>query len=153
MSLVVFVDTNALVAMHCFRPSEGRATLASEVAEAEAAGESTLLNCTIVADELREVVERSFPQALSGLETFLESYGVTELPEPEPELVRQAAAVCVDPDDAPILAAAMQSAERFGATLLLSNDFETFHTPEVERLLVEYGMLPVSLFGLLKSFC
>ena len=49
-----------------------------------------------------------------------------------------------------ILAAAVQSAERYGAMLLLSNDFETFHTPEMKAFLAEHGVLPVSLYGLLK---
>lgn len=136
--------------MHCFTPTEGRTTLASEVAEAVEAGECSLLICNTVADELREVVERDFPNSLPGLETFLEQYGVTQLPEPERGLLEQTEAVCVDPDDAPILAAAVQSAELYGAMLLLSNDFETFHTAEVKAFLLEHGMVPVSLFGLLK---
>ena len=136
--------------MHCFVPPEGKKSLASEVAEAEAAGECTLLICDTVADELREVVERDFPSALPGLETFLERYGVATLPEPGRRLFEKAESVCVDPDDAPILSAAVQSAELHGALLLLSNDFETFHTPEMKAFLFEHGMVPVSLYGLLK---
>lgn len=136
--------------MHCFVPTEGKQSLASEVAEAEAAGECTLLICNTVADELREVVERDLPNALPGLETFLERYGVVTLPEPKRELLAQTEAVCVDPDDAPILAAAVQSSALHGALLLLSNDFETFHTPQMKAFLFEHGMVPVSLYRLLK---
>lgn len=147
---LVFADTNALIAIHCFEPPKGQKTLAFEVVEAERAGDLTLLICDIVANEVRRVVARSFPDALSGLDPFLEGYGVTILPEPERGLLEQAQIVCVDPDDAPILAAAVQSAERYGAMLLLSNDFETFHTPEMKAFLAEHGVLPVSLYGLLK---
>ena len=136
--------------MYCFRPPKGQTTLASEVAEAEEAGDLTLVICKVVADEFREVVARSFPVIVSGLEAFLATYGVTDLPNPGRKLLEQAEAVCVDPDDAPILAAAVQSAELYGAMLLLSNDFETFHTPEMKAFLVEHGMLPVSLYGLLS---
>ena len=136
--------------MHCFEPPKGRTTLASEVAEAVKTGECTLFICNIVADELREVVERSFPKSLLGLEPFLERYGVVTLLEPEQELLERAEAVCIDQDDAPILAAAVQSAERYGAMLLLSNDFETFHTPKMKAFLAERSMVPVSLYGLLK---
>ena len=149
MSLLVFADTNALVAMHCF-PPEGGKTLSSEVAEAIEAGECRLLICDAVAAELREVVARDFPRALSGLEAFLERFGVVDLPVPGRVRLEAARAVCVDVDDAPILVAALQSAELFGAMLLLSNDFETFHTSEVKALLREGGMVPVSLFGLLR---
>lgn len=114
--------------MLCFRPPEGKKTLASEVAEAEESGECTLLICDVVAAELREVVERDFLNALPSLEPFLQSYGVVELPETAEVLLERARAVCADPDDAPILAAAVQSAELHKALLLLSNDIETFHT-------------------------
>ena len=136
--------------MHCFRPHKVQKTLASEVIEAEKAGEFTLFICNVVADEFRVVVERSFPTSRLGLEPFLEQYGVVTLPEPGRGLLEQAEAVCVDPDDAPILAAAVQSAEQHNVMLLLSNDFETFHTPEMKAFLLEHGMLPVSLYGLLK---
>lgn len=136
--------------MHCFEPPEGRTTLASEVREAVEVGELTLFISNVVADEFRGVVERDFPKTLSRLEPFLERYGVTVLPKPERNLLEQAEAVCVDPDDALILAAAVQSAEHYGVMLLLSNDFENFHTPEMKAFLVEYGMQPMSLYGLLK---
>ena len=136
--------------MHCFEPPEGRTTLASEVRDAVEAGELALFICDVVADEFREVVERDFQRSIRGLEPFLERYGVTILPTPERGLLKQAQAVCVDPDDVPILAAAVQSAERYGVMLLLSNDFENFHTPEMKAFLVEYGMQPMSLYGLLK---
>ena len=136
--------------MHCFEPPKGQTTLASEVREAVEAGELELFICNVVADEFREVIERDFKRSLLGLEPFLEKYGVVTLSEPGQALLEQAEEVCVDPDDAPILAAAVQSVEQHDAVLLLSNDFETFHTPEMKAFLLEYGMLPVSLYGLLK---
>ena len=55
--------------MHCFKPISKK-TLASELAEADEAGDFTLLVCNVVADELREVVERDFPAARPGLESL-----------------------------------------------------------------------------------
>ena len=124
--------------------------MAFELAEAEAKNECQLFICNTVADELREVVERDFPKSLPQLEPFLETYGVTKLNKPSQELLENCCSICVDPDDAPILAAAVQSATLFDIMLLLSNDFETFHTDKVKAFLLEYEMIPVSLYGLLK---
>jgi predicted nucleic acid-binding protein len=148
---IVFSDTNALVAMLCFPiPKSGRLPLAHEVAEAVAAGECDLLVSEVVAEELREVVRRSFPDSQAEIETFLETFGVTSLPMPDATLLAEAKKVCVDPDDAPILVAAVTSARTHGAGYLLSNDIETFHTPEMKRYLEAQGMAVVTLYGLLK---
>lgn len=147
---LIFTDTNALVAMLCFPQRRGRLPLAHEVAAAEMAGECALLISDVVAEELSVVVERDFPHALADLPLFLESYGVVTVPRPEPALLEQVQGLCYDSDDAPILAAAVLSAERYGTTLLLSNDIETFHTPAMKRYLVKHGLAPVTLYGLLK---
>ena len=136
--------------MHCFITPEGLKTLASGVAELVEEGGCRLLICDTVASELRDVIKRDFPRSLLGFKIFLNHYGVTQLPRPERGSLEQARAVCVDPDDVPILAAAVQSEEMYGAMLHLPNDFETFHTPEMKAFLLEVGMLPVSLYGLLK---
>jgi predicted nucleic acid-binding protein len=133
--------------MLCF-PSKN--TMALELAEAETKGECQLFICDTVANELREVVERNFPKSLLALEPFLEAYGVTKLGKPSQELLESCREICVDPDDAAILAAAVQSAKLFDLMLLLSNDFETFHTDKVKAFLLEHEMVPVSLYGLLK---
>ncbi len=147
---VIFADTNALVAMLCFPPSEAkRLPLAYQVAEAVAAGECELLISDIVARELREVVKHDFPRALAELEPFLDAYGITRL-EPDARLLAEAQAVCKDPDDAPILAAAVTSARLHGVRYLLSNDIETFHTLEMKDYLAAHQLTPVTLYGLLK---
>lgn len=137
--------------MLCFPPPAiGRLSLAHELAEALAGGELELLIAEVVAEELREVVHRDFPNSVPQLETFLATYGVTPLPPPDAALLVEATAVCIDPDDAPILAAAVTSARRHGAGYLLSNDIETFHTPQAKRYLAEQGLAVVTLYGLLR---
>ena len=137
--------------MLCFpAPETGRLPLAHELAEAIAAGECELLVADVVADELREVVHRDFPASISYLEAFLELYGVTPLPPPDGILLAETIEVCTDPDDAPILAAAVISARTYGVGYLLSNDIETFHTPEMKRYLAEQGMAVLTLYGLLR---
>ena len=137
--------------MLCFpAPETGRLPLAHELAEAIAAGECELLIADVVADELREVVHRDFPASIPYLEAFLEPYGVTPLPAPDAVLLAEAVEVCIDPDDAPILAAAMMGARIYGAGYLLSNDIENFHTSEMKRYLAEKGMAVLTLYGLLR---
>ena len=66
----VFPDTNALVSMLCFpRPQHGRLPLAHEVADAEAAGECSLLIAEVVAAELREVTFHT-----PAMQRFLETH-------------------------------------------------------------------------------
>jgi predicted nucleic acid-binding protein len=133
--VIVVPDTNSLIAMLCFAPiKHGRKTLAAEVAEAEVAGECSLLVTQSVADELREVVRRAFPKSLPLLEPFLESYGIVALPASE-NLLAEARVACVDKDDAPILLSAVQCALLYGASLLLSNDIQNFHTPTMKTYL------------------
>ena len=97
--LIVFPDTNALLAMLCFPiDAEGRPTLAGEV------------------------------KALYE--------------------VHDAHAYVVDSDDAPIFAAAVLSEP----DVVLSNDFETFHTDRAKRFWAEHGIRVESLYGLLCLF-
>ena len=147
---VVFSDTNALVAMLCFPHQPDRPSLAHEVAGAVEQETLHLLISDVVAAELRRVAARDFPKALASVEMGLELYGVTTLPEPDEGLLEQTLVVCNDPDDAPVLAAALQCTESHGVSLLLSNDIETFHTPEMKVFLADYGLAPVTLCGLLK---
>jgi hypothetical protein len=104
-----------------------------------------------VADELREVVARDFPDSHQALETFLEIFGVVVLPAPSKKLLKHLSALCKDPDDIPILASAIQSKDLHGTTHLLSNDLETFHTDGVKDFAAKHNLKVVTLYGLLKE--
>lgn len=126
-------------------------SLAQEVALLEASGECEFLICDVVAEELSEVISRDFPDSQRALETFLEAFGVVILPAPSKKLLKQLSSLCKDPDDIPVLASAIQSADLHGTTHLLSNDVETFHTDAVKDFAAEHGIKIVTLYGLLKE--
>jgi predicted nucleic acid-binding protein len=152
MKRVVFTDTNALVALICFPEQKGqRLSLPQEVALAEATGECEFFISDVVAEELREVVTRAFPNSIPALETFLSTFEVNPLPKPSKKLLKQLVKLCKDPDDVPVLAAALQSADTHGATHLLPNDIETFHSDGVKEIAAKHGMKVVTLYGLLKE--
>ncbi|MEM7734381.1 MAG: hypothetical protein AAF267_01205 [Deinococcota bacterium] len=56
--MLVFVDTNILVAMYCFEPPQGKTTLASEIADEVEQGTVQLFICDTVARELHDVIQR-----------------------------------------------------------------------------------------------
>ncbi len=137
--------------MLCFPRQSGKLSLAHEVADAIEKQKLNLLISDVVASELRTVATRDFPKALTSVEAGLDLYGVVALLPPTEALTEQASAVCTDPDDVSIVAAAVQCKERYGVTLLLSNDIETFHTPQIKAYLATYGLAPVTLYGLLRA--
>ena len=95
--LVVFADTNALVAMFCFPKDAGRKlTLGQEVFEAVEKGVCNLLISDTVAAELRRTVETYFPTFSEAIALQLERFGVTNLPKPSTKLLREAKAICID---------------------------------------------------------
>jgi len=148
MIRLVLADTNALISMLCF-PS-GKPTLASEVFQASLEDDLELLIADVVAQELRNVVRRDFAAFEASLETFLERFTNLELPAPSEALLYRSRALCQDPNDVTIAAAAVQCAELHGVEYLLTNDFQNFHTPEMKAFLLEHEMVPVSLYGLLR---
>ena len=148
---VVFTDTNALVAMFCFPKREGKKLmLGQEVFEAVESGVCDLHISDTVAKELRRTVETYFPAFSKAVALQLERFGVMTLPQPSAKLLREAKAICVDPDDAPIAASAILSAKFHDVSYLLSNDIETFHTNDMKRYLATFGLTPITLYGLLR---
>ena len=125
--LLVFTDTNALIAMLCFPAKEGKIpTLGQKLLIALEKGLCELCITNIVAAELKATINRSFPKYADSVETVLKQFGVLELPTPSLELQLEAKDVCVDLYDAPILASAIQASKIYTINYLLSNDFETF---------------------------
>lgn len=149
--LLVFTDTNALIAMLCFPVKEGKApTLGQKLLIALEEGLCEFYITNIVAAELKVTVNRSFPKYADDIEKALIQFGVLELPTPDLELQQEAKEVCVDFYDAPVLASAIQASRLYSIKYLLSNDFETFHTDEMKAYLATHKLQPVSLYGLLN---
>jgi hypothetical protein len=89
--------------------------------------------------------ERSvFPVDHEGRPTLAHEEKLTRWPTPEE--VRQVLSYVVDPADAPIFAAAVLSQP----DIVLSNDFETFHSERAKALWKRHGLQVV--YGLLCVF-
>jgi len=147
---VIFSDTNFLISLFCFPSSTTQPSLAYEIAEAAERREISLLVVDVVAAEFEKVIQRDFLGFAPLFEKFLSLHNVVKLPEPTFELLTRAQKVCADPNDVEICAAAVQSAELYKVEYLLSNDFQNFHTPDMKAFLLEYDIIPISLYGLLK---
>ncbi len=150
MIRVVFSDTNALIAMICFAGSLDKPSMAAEVARAIESQEVILFISDVVAVELEKTIRRDFMEFTPQLEQFMALHAVVTLHAPDPELLARVSEVSTDPNDVNIVAAAAQSAEIYDVQYLLSNDFENVHTPQMKAFLLEHGLIPISLYGLLK---
>lgn len=147
--LRVFADTGALVAMLVFpQDRSGSPTLAGEVLQLYEEGKFSLLLSRAVVDELEEVIERDFPEYHHDMLSLLAPFEDQLTRWPTPGEVRAVMPVTVDADDAPIFAAALIARP----DIVLSNDFETFHTPQAKAFWSEHGITVESLYGLLCVF-
>ncbi|MFQ5594010.1 MAG: PIN domain-containing protein [Anaerolineae bacterium] len=147
--LQVFPDTGVMLAMIVFpRDRDGNPTLAGEVLELYEAGAFDLVVSRVVVDELEEVIDRDFPEARSQVVQLLAPLtdGLTR--RPTPEEVDAALPFTTDPEDAPIFAAAVEA----GPDIVLSNDFNAFHTPQAKQFWKDHNMVVESLYGLLCVF-
>lgn len=147
--LRVFPDTSALLAMVLFpRDRSGALTLAGEVLELYEAGAFDLVIGQAVVDELDEVLDERFPwhrlQAVSLLVPFVDQL----VRRPTPAEIAAVLPFCSDPSDAPIFASALIAKP----DIVLSNDFQAFHTPQAKSLWKQYGIVVESLYGLLCVF-
>jgi predicted nucleic acid-binding protein len=148
-ALKVFPDTNALLAMIVFPTDhEGEPTLAGEVKALYEQGEFELVLSRVTDEELREVIGRDFPEHRELVDLFLKPFEEQLTRWPTEEEVDEVRPYCVDPEDAPIFAAALLSEP----DILLSNDFETFHTEKAKELWKRHGVRLESLYGLLCVF-
>ena len=147
--LRVFPDTGVLVAMIMFpRDRHGQVSLAGEVLQLYDEGAFDLLISRVVVDELDEVVDRDFLEHRHHLLAFLAPFEDQLLRWPTPEEIQAVLPVVVDADDAPIFAAALVA----GPDIVLSNDFQTFHTPQAKAFWKQHDMEVESLYGLLCVF-
>lgn len=147
--LCVFPDTGALVAMVVFpRDRHGQLSLSGEVLQLYDEGAFDLLLSRVVVDELEEVIDRDFPEQRRHLLAFLAPFQDQLVRWPTPEEIRAVLPVAVDADDAPIFASALVARP----DIVLSNDFQAFHSPQAKALWKQPGIEVESLYGLLCIF-
>ena len=147
--LRVFPDTGALVAMVVFpRDRHGRLSLAGEVLQIYDQGAFDLLLSGVVADELEKVIDRDFPEKRRHLVTFLAPFQDQLVCWPTPEEIRAVMPMVVDADDAPIFAAALAARP----DIVLSNNFQAFHSSQAKAFWKQHGIEVESLYGLLCVF-
>jgi len=147
--LRVFPDTGALIAMVVFPQDRSDSpTLAGEILQLYEEGKFLILLSQVVVDELEEVIDRDFPECRHRMLSLLGPYEDQLTRWPTPDEIRAVLPVTVDADDAPIFAAALIAQP----DIVLSNDFETFHTPQAKAFWSEHGISVESLYGLLCVF-
>jgi predicted nucleic acid-binding protein len=147
--LRVFPDTGALLSMIVFPTGQqGQPTLAGEILGLYQEGLFEIIISQEVVEELLEVIREEFPDASTQVSTFLLSFTPYLTRKPTPEEVADSLPYTVDQDDAPIFAAAVIAQP----DIVLSNDFETFHTPKAKRYWKKHGIQIESLYGLLCVF-
>lgn len=145
----VFPDTNALLSLILFpKDREGKLTLAGEVKALYDQEEFELVLSRATVAELLEVVARDFPEHQEIVEHFLKPFEERLTHQPTPEEIKEVLSHVVDPQDAPIFAAAILSRP----DIVLSNDFESFHTERAKALWKQEGIQLESLYGLLCVF-
>lgn len=127
---------------------EGKLTLAGEVKELYDQGRFDLVLSHVVVEELREVVARDFPEHEEIVELFLKPFEGSFTRWPTSEEVGAALSYVVDPEDAPIFAATLISKP----DIVLSNDFETFHSSRAKAFWKHHRIQLESLYGLLCVF-
>lgn len=127
---------------------EGKPTLAGEVKELYEQGKFELILSRVTEAELLEVVARDFPEHREFAELFLKPFAEKFTRWPTAEEVQQALPFVNDPEDAPIFAAAVISRPN----IVLSNDFESFHSTRAKGFWRRQGIEVESLYGLLCLF-
>ena len=127
---------------------EGKPTLAGEVKALYDRGEFELVLSRVTVAELLEVIARDFPEHQEIVELFLQPFEEELTRWPTAEELDEVRPYCADPEDAPIFAAALLSEP----DIVLSNDFETFHTEKAKEFWESNGIQLESLYGLLCVF-
>ena len=147
--LRVFPDTGVLLAMIVFpRDRAGHFTLAGEVLQLYEAGAFELVIGQAVVDELDEVLDERFPEYRHQAVSLLMPFSGRFIRWPTPQEIAAVLPFCSDPSDAPIFACAIIAQP----DIVLSNDFQVFHTPQAKTFWEEHGITVESLYGLLCVF-
>ena len=145
----VFPDTGVLLAMIVFpRDRSGSLTLAGEVLELYEAGAFELVIGQAVVDELDEVLDERFPAYRPQAVSLLMPFTGRLIRRPTPAEIAAALPFCSDPSDAPIFASAIIARP----DIVLSNDFQAFHTPKAKAFWKQHNITVESLYGLLCVF-
>lgn len=147
--LRVFPDTGVLLAMMVFpRDQYGQPTLAGEALEIYEEDVFDLILSQAVIDELEEVIDRDFPEHRSQILVLLTPFKGQLTRWPMPQEIKAVLPYVTDPDDAPIFAAAAVAQP----DIVVSNDFQAFHTPRAKEFWASYQIQVESLYGLLCVF-
>lgn len=142
----VFADTGALLAMIVFPGNRsGSITLAGEVVALHATGAFELVIGQAVVDELDEVLDERFPDHRARAVTLLMPFTGKLGRRPTLAEIDSVLPFCRDPSDAPIFASAVIAKPE----VVLSNDFQAFHTPEAKVFWERQCIRIESLYGLL----
>jgi predicted nucleic acid-binding protein len=147
--LKVFPDTGVLLALMVFpQDRHGQLSLAGEVLELYEEDAFDLILSQAVIDELEEVIDRDFPRYRSRILALLVPFQGWLTRWPMPQEIEAALPYATDPDDAPIFAAAAVAQP----DIVVSNDFQAFHTPRAEEFWAQHQIQIESLYGLLCVF-
>jgi putative PIN family toxin of toxin-antitoxin system len=138
----VFLDTNVLIAGLASRTGASAAIL--DLGEAE---EILIVLSQQVLVEADRVFLAKFPQLAERYRRFIESLAPFLVDDPTPGDVRRAAQA-IDPDDAPILAAAKQADVQYLVTL----DTRHFTTPKVRGFFPSPIVTPAQFLTAFRTF-
>jgi predicted nucleic acid-binding protein len=142
-SLRIFPDTGVLLAMIVFPRDQ-----AGEVLELYEEGVFELVIGQAVMDELDEVLDNRFSQHRFRAVSLLMPFTDRLVRWPTPTEIAAVSSFCSDPSDAPIFASALVAQP----DVVLSNDFQAFHTSQAKALWQEHDIAVESLYGLLCVF-
>lgn len=147
--LRVFPDTGVLLAMMVFSLDQhGQPTLSGEVLDLYEEDAFDLVLSQAVIDELEEVIDRDFPEYRSRIWALLAPVQGWLTRWPTPQEIEAVLSYATDPDDAPIFAAAAVAQP----DIVVSNDFQAFHTPRAKEFWASYQIQVESLYDLLRVF-
>jgi rRNA-processing protein FCF1 len=145
----ILPDTGTLVAMLVYpQDHQGQLTLVGEVLHLYEEEKFDLLINRVVVDELEEILDRDFPEYRTSFVTLLAPFEEQLTRWPTPKEIRDVLPVVVDVEDAPIFEAALIAQPG----IVLSNDFECFHTPQAKEFWQGHHIQVESLYGLLCVF-
>jgi predicted nucleic acid-binding protein len=119
--------------------------MAGEVLEMYQAGAFELIIGQAVVDELDEVLDERFPAHRLRAASLLRPFADRFVRRPAPIEIAAVLSFCSDPSDAPIFASAIIAQP----DIVLSNDFQAFHTPRAKTFWHEHHITVESLYGLL----
>lgn len=145
----VVPDTGVFLAMIVFpRSRSGSTTLAGEILELYEAGAFELVIAQAVVDELDEVLDGRFPSYRSQAVLLLKPFAGKLVRRPAPTEIAAVLPFSSDPSDAPVFASAILARP----DIVLSNDFQAFHTPQAKSFWKQHNITVESLYGLLCVF-